>query len=127
MMDAIFLLAIAIAYWAVRELVLNTFKKVAQKKLFIIGFAFVGLSIAIAVVAGSEFLSRAAAVRPELGWLLVILCPSSLLQIVFIDIPHPSSSSVMQLGILIALMNSALYAAIGGRVGWSLRKTRLPA
>jgi uncharacterized membrane protein YwzB len=55
MMDAIFLLAIAIAYWAVRELVLNTFKKVAQKKLFIIGFAFVGLSIAIAVVAGSEF------------------------------------------------------------------------
>jgi hypothetical protein len=55
--------------------------------------------------------------RQNSGLFQLILCPPALLGLAFMDIPHPPPSSTIILGLLIAVMNAALYAAIGGRIG----------
>jgi hypothetical protein len=121
---AILLATIVLAYWAVRELTLNTFNAdFAKKKPFIIGFALVGLTIAMVFVAGARLVSRSNQAYSWLWAVLMLLCPPSLLQVVFIDIPRPPLSWVIAVGLLTAMMNSGLYAAIGGRVGALKRKS----
>jgi hypothetical protein len=112
---AILLTAVALAYWVVRELLLNTFRDPRRKKPFIIALA--GFSIAVAVIAGGVITAR-----DDQFFILVlatrmILCPATLLGLVFIDIPDPSHSSLLAGGLLAAIANLALYAAIGRRVG----------
>src|SRR5262245_22016687 len=97
---------IALAFWVVRELIRNTFKDSSKKKPYIISFALAGFSIALALIVGGRFM-------PRDSWLLrLILCPSALLEVVFIDVPHPPTNLVIVMSLLTAVMNSALYAAI---------------
>jgi DNA-directed RNA polymerase subunit RPC12/RpoP len=113
----IFAAAPIIAYWTVRELLLYTFKDASRKRPFIIGFALVGLVIAVVFLVSIKLWVPHGPIPTWLGILILVLCPPSMLQIIFIDIPHPPVSWLAVVWILTALMNSALYAAIGGRVG----------
>lgn len=125
---AVLLAAIALAYWVARELILNTFKNVTSRKSYIICFGLVGFSIAVGFVVAGQFMHPAFGMlmpRQTYGLLQLILCPSALLALILIDIPHPPASWVVVFGLLIAVMNSALYAAVGGRVGAALVKSKV--
>jgi len=116
---AIPLAAMAVAYWVGRELILDTFKNASKRIPYIIGFAVVGFSLAVIFVVAGHFM------HPDLGMLIprygplqvlqLILCPSALLGLALMDVPHPSLSSTVVLGLLIAVMNSALYAVFKSR------------
>jgi hypothetical protein len=110
---AIMLWAIATVYWTVRELVLNSFKDISVKKPFIVGFALVGLTIAVAVVVVPQVVSYSI---PAVVTAFVF-CPSSLVNIlVLVTFRYPPLSWLVAVQTFIAIMNTALYAAIGGRV-----------
>jgi hypothetical protein len=117
MMLAILLAVTASIYWTVRELILNTFKVTSRTKTFIIGFALAGLTIAVALAVIPQFAFRTILVSPWVALPALILCPSYLANIVFIDMPHPPLSMLVEVGLITAVMNTAFYAAIGGRVG----------
>jgi hypothetical protein len=60
---------------------------------------------------------------PLIGW---AFCPSSFACLVFLDIRHPRSSSLVEVAIFTVVLNTARYAAIGGRVGELFCNTRVP-
>jgi hypothetical protein len=123
---AIPLAAIVLAYWVVRELILYTFKNAATKKQYIICFSAVGFSLAVAfVVAGQLMQPDFGMLMPGYGPLQLFLCPPVLLGLALMDVPHPSVSSIFILGLLMALMNSALYAAVGSRIGAAALKSKV--
>ena len=124
MMFAILLAVTASIYWTVRELILNTFKVASKKKPFIIGFALAGLTIAVALAFIPRLVFRTILPPPWVALPALILCPSYPANIVFIDIPHAPLSMLVEVGLITAVMNSALYAAIGGRVGGFLLKAQ---
>jgi hypothetical protein len=124
---AILLAAITLAYWVVRELILHTFKNAREKKPYIICFGLIGFLIAVIFIVAGQFL------HPAFGMLLpsqpyglfqLILCPSALVGLAVMDFRHPPMSAVVVLGAVIAVMNSALYAAIGGRIGAAMLKAK---
>jgi hypothetical protein len=55
-----------------------------------------------------------------LVWVPVVFCPPSILSVSLIDV-DPSSGVVVEVWIVIALLNSALYAGVGAWIGrrWS--------
>lgn len=127
MSHAVLLAAIALAYWVVRELVLDTFRNASKKKPYIICFALVGFAVAVGFIAAGRLMQPAYGMlmpRQTYGLLQLTFCPSSLLGLALIDIPHPPPSWTVIFGLLIAVMNSALYAAAGGRIGAAVLKSK---
>jgi hypothetical protein len=113
---AIFLGVLASFYWTVREFLLRTFKNAARKKSFIIGFALIGIAVALALIL--VLLVRTPH-ETFPTWVLVgalALCPSFIANDVFMDIPHPRLVDLVLVDIFIVVMNAALWAAIGGRL-----------
>jgi hypothetical protein len=124
---AILLAAVALAYWVVRELILNTFKNARSRKAYIVCFALAGFTIAAVFVVAAQFMhpSHGMLLPPQpYGPFQLILCPSALLGLIVMDFRHPPMSAIVVLGSVIAVMNSALYAAIGGRIGAAVLKSK---
>jgi hypothetical protein len=123
---AVLFAAIALAYWAARELLLNTFKNASKRKPYIICFALVGFTLAVSFIVAGRLMHPAYGmlIPPPYGLVQLILCPSALLGLFLMDFPHPSLNSVFVLGLFIAVMNAALYAAVGGRIGAAVLKSR---
>jgi len=98
-----------------------------QKRRLIIGFALLGLAITAAIYAVMSFIPYSETPsRTEifLGAVSLILCPPGLLTVPLFDIePYTIPGAVLWL--IVGLMNSALYAAIGaliGRFRWKSEK-----
>jgi len=96
-----------------------------QKRRFIIGFALLGLAITASIYAAnlltpySEVPSRA---EIFLGIVSVVLCPPSLLTVPLFDADvHTASGAALWL--VIGLLNSTLYAAVGALVVHFHRKS----
>lgn len=117
--------AIVLAYWVARELVLYTFKIAAPKRHYILWFAGVGFLLAAAfVLAGQLMKPDFGMLMPRFGPIQFLFCPPSILGLAVMDVPHPSVNSISVLGLFMALMNSALYAAVGSRIGTAALKSR---
>jgi hypothetical protein len=86
-----------------------------------IGFAALGLAIGAAIFAYLE-ITNYASFGKALVVIAVILCPPSLLSLLFID-AEPHTSGIAIVWLVIALINGALYSAIGAGVGKHLWKT----
>lgn len=123
----ILIAAIAVAVWTVRELVFRTFKDANRTRPFIVRFALAGLVIATVFIATTQLWNPQGPVPAWFGILILVLCPPALLEGIFLDVPHPSVAWLIGAWILTALMNSALYAAIGGRIGAQQLRRRLSA
>jgi hypothetical protein len=97
----------------------------SKQKQLRIGFAALGVAIAAALFAYLEITNYS-----SFGYALVvtavILCPPSLISVLFID-AEPHSSGIAFVWLLIALINGALYSAIGAGLAGHLWKTDPPA
>jgi hypothetical protein len=122
-MFAILLAVIASVYWTLRELILNTFKRASRNKSLIMGFAATGFAIALALAVLPRLVFRTVLPPPFAALAALVLCPSYIASIVFIDIPRRPMSMVFEVGLLTAVLNSAFYAAIAGRVARSRIKS----
>src|ERR1700680_1180102 len=90
-----------------------------QQKLAI-GFGAIGLTITAALFAYLEY-TNYSPLNPALLCTSVFLCPSSLSSILFFDV-EPHSSGIVVVWLIIGIINSALYAAIGPVIVRYLRK-----
>jgi len=86
-----------------------------------IGFAALGLAIAAVIFAYLE-ITNYSRFSNALIVTAIALCPLSLLSLLFID-AEPHTSGVAIVWLVIALINGALYSAIGAGVGKHLWKT----
>jgi hypothetical protein len=89
-----------------------------------IGSAALGLAIAAAIFAYLE-ITNYSSFGNALIVIAVILCPPSLLSLLFID-AEPHTSGIAIVWLVIALINGALYSAIGAGLGKHLWKTDRP-
>jgi len=94
-----------------------------QKKL-IIGFRVTGLGIAGALFSYLEF-TNYRPLKPALLGAAIIFCPPSLLSLMFLDIEPHTAEEVFG-WLVIGVINSALYGAIGALVGRYLWKSDSP-
>jgi hypothetical protein len=90
-----------------------------------IGFATLGLAIAAALFAYLE-ITNYSSMNKGLLLTAVTLCPPSLLSVLFMD-AEPHTSGIAIIWLVIALINGALYSAIGAGLGRHLWKTDRPA
>ena len=95
--------------------------KQGQLTLRLAGF---GLAIGIALFAYLEFTSYAE-LNPVLLVASVVFCPPSLLSMLFMDF-EPHTIEAFAAWSLVALLNSALYAAIGAVVAKYFRRSDRP-
>src|SRR5271156_415448 len=79
-----------------------------------VGLAVLGFVIAAAISAYFE-LTDPPTISSGALVCLVILCPASLVSLLFIDVE--STGAITILWMVIAVMNSALYATIGAFIG----------
>jgi hypothetical protein len=90
-----------------------------QRKL-VIGLGALGFTITAVLFAHLEF-TNYSRLSPALLCTSVFLCPPSLLSILFID-AEPHSSAIVVVWAVIAIMNYALYVAIGTAIVRYLKK-----
>jgi hypothetical protein len=88
--------------------------------------AIVGFSIAVIIFGYAELTDSSAPTPPPVNvplWTaFMILCPPSLLSVPLIDVA-PGSIDFVLLWLIIGLLNSALYAAIGAGIRKLFRKS----
>jgi hypothetical protein len=90
-----------------------------------IGFGALGLAITAVVFAYLE-LTNYSRFSNAMIVIAVLLCPPSLLSVLFID-AEPHSSGIAIAWLIIALINGTLYSAIGAWLGKHLWKADRPA
>src|SRR5437870_5185455 len=90
-----------------------------------IGFGVLGLAIAAVIFAYLE-ITNYSRFSTALIVTAVALCPPSLLSLLFID-AEPHTSEIAVVWLVIALINGALYSAIGAWLGRHILKTDRPA
>ena len=101
------------------------FNRTLQKpRRLTIVLAILGFSIAAVILAYAELTdsSPPPPVNVPLWTTFVILCPPALLSVPLIDI-EPDSIAFVFLWLVIGLLNSAIYAAIGAGVSRIFRKS----
>ena len=98
---------------------------IAQKRRFVIGLALLGLAIAALIYGAMSLISYSQTPsRTEifLGVVSIVLCPPSLLTGPLIDV-EPNTGQGAFLWLIVGLLNSALYAAIGALIVLFRRKS----
>ena len=89
-----------------------------------IGLAALGLAIAAALFAYLEF-TNYARLNGALLVAAVTLCPPSLLSILFIGV-EPHTNDMAFIWLVVALINGALYSAVGSAIGHFVWKAHGP-